>query len=399
MRYAWLRQSGSEMTSTSEDLMIVRYCILCSGCDNDFLLRLSVAPTRETKFYVPCPHCSLPLEGSSQGYELETHEVSFTRAQKVQIVGDHERPVVTIDPNVPLRLGARGSGEIGRVGTSPNHTFYQLLGPRVVEGSERLANFRVKMEQHWPRYTEALEYYISEQWDYFERSLGGIIETEWEDSKYRSNQRHRAANLVTSLLLVPLQPDRYSLALSEDLAHYAPSAFSNLPLKALAYELELAGRLSELQANLYRVFIEYMNAWEMWLPGLTVKMTQPSMDAEIEKLRIARNDFPLLRDLYLQTCENICNSLFVVTAIVNASLRADPNSFANPPPELLAANAKETRPVSISKYDDLNCPGSGATAACTRYSPSAKSHQPWASLPGASYAAGTAPKASPNRSP
>ena len=39
-----------------------------------------------------------------------------------------------------------------------------------------------------------------------------------------------------------------------------------------------------------------------------------------------------------------------------------------------------------------------AIAVYAPYSPSAKSHPLWASRPGASYAAGTAPKGSPNRS-
>src|SRR4051812_13385999 len=100
-----------------------RYSIICPGCEEPFLVRLGVAPSKMTRFYVPCPSCKFPIRGRSHGEELSTHRVEF---EAEWFIGKIEpRLVVTVDPNVPSRYEAT---EMGGPGTAPTITLVWLVG-------------------------------------------------------------------------------------------------------------------------------------------------------------------------------------------------------------------------------------------------------------------------------
>src|SRR5690554_5579751 len=54
-----------------------RYHLCCPGCAEVFVARLGVEPTSGTRFYLPCPHCDLPIRGSMSGRELADHRIRF----------------------------------------------------------------------------------------------------------------------------------------------------------------------------------------------------------------------------------------------------------------------------------------------------------------------------------
>lgn len=83
--------------------MISRFPIICPGREVPFLVRMGMAPSKMTRFYVPCPSCKLPIRGRSHGEDLYSHRVDFDAEW---FKGEEPDLIVTADPNVPSRYEA-----------------------------------------------------------------------------------------------------------------------------------------------------------------------------------------------------------------------------------------------------------------------------------------------------
>ncbi len=125
----------------------MRYAIVCRGCGEPFVVRLGIGPAKQTRFYVICPACNLPIRGRMHGEDLDSHKTDFD-ADWFQ--GDSEpKRVVTIDPHVPCRYEAT---EMGPFGSAPNMTLVHLMGDDQIGGLlEYLGCGRHAAEVWWPR--------------------------------------------------------------------------------------------------------------------------------------------------------------------------------------------------------------------------------------------------------
>jgi hypothetical protein len=120
-----------------------------------------------------------------------------------------------------------------------------------------------------------------------------------------------------------------------------------------ATAMEENGRFAAAQRGLFRQLQEYVRAWEGWAPGFIVRATQEELRPELDELHIARDDFPRLRDLYVQTFETCSQALWVPMGMMNSQLRHGPEAFGPVPAFVLAGNARATAPRSLRDFEHL----------------------------------------------
>ena len=121
------RRPGRDRSQPRNLLLVIsRYHLKCHGCDELFVARLGVEPTKGTRFYIPCPHCDLTIRGSMSGTELENHQVVFqcdvVNGSSPDIPG---APIVTVNPFVPSQYGA---DSFSPTGAFPTMTLVGILG-------------------------------------------------------------------------------------------------------------------------------------------------------------------------------------------------------------------------------------------------------------------------------
>src|SRR5262245_38101077 len=144
--------------------MIQRYYVQCPGCSVKVMARIAVRPTIGTRFYFPCPSCQLPIEGDIKAAEsLDSIRVEFVEA--AQLDSEEHDHVVTVDPDIPMKLTAR---HLGEVGGAPNAMLGHLLGPAVLSTMHRISLTRRIHDDMWPNIKRLWEYYLNDDTAHFD---------------------------------------------------------------------------------------------------------------------------------------------------------------------------------------------------------------------------------------
>lgn len=305
--------------------MILRTQIRCPGCNGGILVRMGVAPTRGTRFYVPCPHCQLPILGNSQGEELESHRITFEGSERIDPFGDDEAfTTVTIDPNVPLRYSAQAMPEWG---SSPNITFGRLVHGNTEVAMRALGALRSLGETEWSKVFRLYEYYLNEQWDHLQRQGIELVGEHWP----RGAARLPVHSMVHHILLIAVGPTQVESFPGELFGEFAESHVRALRLHSnysdFARSEVASGSIQRELRRTFDVLDAFMRSYESWLPGLTRWVLSPDATSTVDELRLCRDDFPLLRDLYQQAFETCCKSLRYVVGAINADKRGSPTAF------------------------------------------------------------------------
>jgi hypothetical protein len=330
--------------------MISRFALRCGGCEQPFLLRLEVAPTELTNFAVACPHCDYLLRASYRGMELG--DIRFSWGDATLVSEDDlvsEGAVVTAGTITPVLPRARTLHEWGG---GPNAVFGRLVGSNHTWANEGHGRLQGQVEL-WRKYDRLLHYYANENWPLFNEGLKGLFGDDVA-VPLDAQQRHIAALHPAQLLLLPmLPPDGEASRLMNPFLDAIRNHAHNPVLERWSLSLEQSGLLKELQGTLFEQLQLFIRQWEAWAPGFIVRATQEDRRDLLTELRIARDDFPLLRDMYIQVFENCCRTLWLAMGAMNTEMRSDPDAFGLVPEAILNHNAKAVKPSSLKAFEGL----------------------------------------------
>ena len=328
--------------------MISRYPIICPGCEEPFLVRLGVAPTKMTRFYVPCPSCKLPIRGRSYGEDLLSHKVEFN----AELYKNKKDPdlIVTIDPNVPSRYEAT---QMGGLGTAPNMTLMQLGGDRTLDLMTYLGRGQQAVKEWWPQVHRIYEYYLEGDWARFEKSGKAAFGDKWpsgETTHERATAAHQAVGVV---LAAVVDDDNASSAtfLRRYLRKHTAALKSSGSYIAFARQDAESGLVATLQRRLFDVLDLFIQRYESWEMGVLRRVIPDDSKLALNELRLFRDEFDILRDLYQQGFETICKALRYPVAAQNTVKRGEPNSFGSDVP---AALNRRSNPATIAAFERLS---------------------------------------------
>jgi hypothetical protein len=327
--------------------VIARYSIVCPGCDVAFVVRLGLAPTKMTKFYVPCPACSLPIRGRSHGNALDSHTVDF-EAERLHDETDHDL-VVTVDPNVPSRYESK---TFDGLGSGPSLTLLWLVGnDRIEELMRYLARGNYAVENLWPQARRMYEYYLEGDWERFSKIADDLFDEDWRRGK-NTHERATLAHHAVGMALSNIVDDHHeasSIFMGRFLRKHS-AAIQNDRYRAFAVADSESGRIELLQRSLLDVADLFIQHFESWQIGVLSRIIPDENREALSTLRLFRDEFDILRDLYQQGFEIACKFLRYPVAAQNVIKRADPESFGVDVP---AGLTRKSNPGVMAAFEKM----------------------------------------------
>lgn len=299
-----------------------------------------------TRFYVPCPSCKLPIRGRSHGESLETHRVEF-EAERFNSKSEPDL-IVTVDPNVPARYEA--TQMLDGLGSAPTMTLLWLIGDDQANNFFMyLSRGRQAIEDLWPKVRRIYEYYLEGDWDRFNTSCQVLFNDSW-DIPNTTHERTTLAHHALSVVLEAIVDDEHS----------ASATFLSRWLRKQTAALDHASYVNfargdvenvmTLQRRVFDVIDLFVQRFDSWQIGMLRRLIPENNLPQLNKLRLFRDEFDILRDLYQQAFEVIAKTLRYPVAAQNSILRDDPNIFGTKIPERLT---RKNNPASITAFDKL----------------------------------------------
>jgi hypothetical protein len=289
----------------------------------------------------------LPIRGRSHGEELETFKVEFD-AEWYSGRDDPTR-VVTIDPNVPSRYDAT---EMGALGTFPTMTLFTLAGDRMQEVILYLSRGRQAAEELWPQVRRLYEYYLESDWARFDKTGKTIFADEWRPVS-TTHERATVANQAVGLVLAAIVDDEHE-ASAEFLRTYLRAhmkALDSAQYRSFARSEVDSGLVPTLQRRVFDLLDLFIQRFESWHIGLVSRVIPQENEQLLDDLRLFRDEFDILRDLYQQAFETICKTLRYPVAAQNTAARESPNAFGD---EVPSALQRKTSPSTMLAFEKLH---------------------------------------------
>ena len=326
----------------------MRYGVECHGCGESFEIRLGLAPTDSAKFYFHCPHCRLPIRGTSEGQELDEHEVRLLDATAKAASDYPGHPVVvTVDPHMPSIADADSF--------SPHGAFTMMTAARLTgEGVEEYLTTRARADDAvlhgWPKIRRIWAYYLAGNWTQF-NSLGASTFSTWQPAR----EVHQQVTIAHQLLVyfgTSVYGERATATSTyfERLSKKHLAAASNEDYRVMLRAAEADGTLRDLERGLFETLSAFVAAYPAWEFGHLVKHLASDKHDELDELTLFRDDFAQLRDLYQQGFEMVVKTLWVAVAAQNVVKRGNPDDFG---PEVPASLDAKSNPSTIKKYRGL----------------------------------------------
>ena len=320
----------------------MRYAILCAGCQEEILVRLSVFPCEGIRFYFSCPACEISITGHMRGdQEIQSLVVSFDGCEKIAVDWDKNYPwVATVAPNLPLKRNAR---ELREVGGAPAAMLYHIAGDNVDSVVQRMSIFHEQRATFWPNAQRMYEYYLHEQWERFADIGTKLFGPDFVDPGHghgRESIAYRAV-MFSTLASAP-QPYREML---DEIIRHMETMFDSPPFRDFAKRSVESGELQHEQRRIWDSLCLLMKTGDMWiLPGILWSDANSNPKIVIDELSLSRDEFHQLRDIYITCFEACCKGLVYLMAFINTSSRGHPERFTRVAPLSLPSQGRRQQP-------------------------------------------------------
>ncbi|MCG6567687.1 hypothetical protein C3E87_08630 [Tessaracoccus sp. ZS01] len=123
------------------------------------------------------------------------------------------------------------------------------------------------------------------------------------------------------------------------------------------YRLYMNGRLDSgdllgLEERILEEIMLFVEQAETWRIGMLARYMREDVDLEVLGWRVMRNEFAILRDLYIHGFETVCKNLGHMVAAQNTIKYGDPNIFGSQQPPN-RPNARLSPPASMKRFEGL----------------------------------------------
>jgi len=185
--------------------------------------------------------------------------------------------------------------------------------------------FNSCINSDWQAVRRLIAYYLDRNWEQFDKQGKKILEDKFPKSvseMHRHDLMHRLLSIMFALLCTEL----YYPKMKENWNNTFNQAIVNANEELERYINAISvDELIDIQRNLFHCLELFVNYKSAIMLGLVTDMNP---DNKIKKkLRLFRDEFPALRDLYISSFEACHKTLYFLMAIVNIAFRKDPNKF------------------------------------------------------------------------
>jgi hypothetical protein len=336
-------------------LGIVRYPVECPGCKVGIILRLGVGHEKRQGFFYVCPKCQAATKGAliwTGGADTRLELADGRKLRSEQRCTE----VVSINPEIPAFADAKSMAEPGG---SAFLTFFQWLGPDGIQDYQRaFYQMRHLIDSEWKGLSRLSTYYLNRDAHHFDKALRALLPKGKRLSPAglptADQERDHVVHYLYDLFFAPmwaLHPEKHFIELKTSWnALWSPDRPQFRQMVSFARAEINTPAFINTQKDLFEQIGRYVELIAAMFPGLLCDLLSDTHQARIDNLRLFRDEYELLRDLYIQTFETCHKSLRWVIGAVNTDEHGDPNKFVpipgmNPdaaknPPKNLAAFAK-----------------------------------------------------------
>jgi len=314
---------------------IVRYSVRCDGCGAAIVLRIGVGIDEEQPFFYVCTNCNAVARGKMLLVGPGTTRLELVGGKLVTEALDSYQ-VVTLHPDLPSKTTA---DTLDGQASSSFLLQRDLLGDRFQEFYERLRGFRGAIDENWVAFRRWFDYYLDENREQFDKEGEKLLGKAWNAPRSDCD-RHHAVHLALELLTAPLWVGPYFPEMKGDIAKALAAATSAAAPVLRQFAVDHLREVVDLQRRLFHCLELYIDNRSSILPGLAIEMYKNGEEAALRDLRVLRDDFPRLRDLYIATFEAVHDVIDFVMALVNIGERKDPEAFPVDKPRNLEAFSK-----------------------------------------------------------
>jgi hypothetical protein len=319
--------------------MIKRTAVICPGCSAKIRLRISVGLDRVQPFYYVCSRCKAATRGKlliwydpSPDSRLELEE-----GKEVED-SDPVDQVITLHPDLPSKIDAR---EMYEEGGSPYLFQRALLKDNFLPFYKRLYTFRDTSENDWLKLKRLIGYYVESNWGQFDFEGKKLLGEKWPNPHKDWHRHDLIHRLFDNLFMLLCVNDYYPQMKASWSEIFSPSAYNYNVLLQFARQCIDNGEIRDCQKSIFYCLDVYMDNRSAILPAFPTEFYSKK-DWKLHKdLRLMRDEFAQLRDLYVVTFESCHRILKYVIAVINILNRGDPDIFG----------IKES--MTLAKYDKL----------------------------------------------
>ena len=201
-------------------------------------------------------------------------------------------------------------------------------------GDDRFLDYRDRIEQYeetmagWPSLRRLIGYYEASDWGYFDTEAERITEASPPTASDEPWARHDYLHRLLDVAFAPLWTRRSYPDMKAELWQRVTTAPQ--PDRVLAFAAAMArdAGFSQDRHVMFGTLNLFVEARKAMLPALSVELMP---EERIASLRIMRDDYGQLRDLYLNAFETSHKVLAYVFGLLNSAERGNPDDFASPP--------------------------------------------------------------------
>jgi hypothetical protein len=239
---------------------------------------------------------------------------------------------VSINPEIP---GFAGAKSLAEPGGSPFLTFYQWLGTDGIRSYQQaFYQMRHNIEKDWKRLSRLSTYYLNHDADHFDSALKSWL-PDGEPLPTADWERDHTIHALYTLFLGPmwaLHPQRYSLEMKVAWnALWSPDRANFQQVVWFAQQETGTSAFRNTQRDLFEQTARYVDLIGAMFPGLLCDLLREEHQPQVDQLRLFRDEYEVLRDLYIQIFETSHKALRWVLGTVNADKHGDPNRFVPVP--------------------------------------------------------------------
>lgn len=306
--------------------MIFRYYVKCPGCENTLLIRLGVGNDTEQPFYFICENCNIATRGKqiiwyepSPGAKIELEDGEQIPSQ------EHVDQTININPDLPSLPNVH----IPPLGM-PFMMNSELLGENFENYKYRYDNFVEITSDSWKTIRRIWSFYLDEKWQRFNNEAKKIFE-DWPDSPNiiaKNDIPHRLFDHV----FMPIMCDLFFVEMKQE---WNSANGQCIKTHQEIYQKYISSvgkeKIIEQQMQLFHCVEQYVDKRSSFLPAFPLSMYDLNNKTGVntDELRIFRDEFPSLRDLYIITFEACHKVLAHIAAINNIIINGDPNKFTS----------------------------------------------------------------------
>ncbi len=330
----------------------VRYPVECPGCSAGIILRLGVGYDSKQPFFYVCPVCKAATRGAllwdgGSGTKLELKD---GRALDSEQGCSH---TVSIHPDLPALATATG---LGQPGGSAFLTFFGWLGLERTQlflaATEQMRHF---VDSDWGTLSRLTTYYVHRNWPHFDATLATVMKGDATPDLSSAWKRDHYICFLYDMFLSPVLAldldENYPNLKASYNALWKPDSPGFNAVVAFAKAEYDTTHFVNSQRDLFDCIGRYVNLISALMPGLLCNLLPATHQHEVDDLRLFRDEYELLRDLYIQSFEAAHKALRWIVGAANANHHGDHNHFVAVPG--MSKESTKKLPADLDAYSDL----------------------------------------------